>query len=198
MKKYSAILIGCATRCFLLAQCSTGLGPIDTTLTVYVNVQTKTNPDADTVYRAEWLPFYVYGDTTQYRLLSYENALAGRLSSRLDHGAVEQGIAAQVLDTTRVVFPNLNQKSVILWIVQPEFEVYAWRQIDLPDGLPTMGMRLFFRMWEEERSYIDNNKWHIELPPKAEKPEDPDPEDPDPEDPDLENPGDGEQDPQSE
>jgi hypothetical protein len=137
--------------CLFLAGCSTGWGPIDTTLTVNLSLQ-PTN--ADTLRVTDWLPFYYYGDTTQYRLDSYENALAGRLTP-LGGGASVSGIPAEVIGDTGVQFPHLSEKSVILWIVQPGAKMYAWRQLDLVDGGLPLSMALSFRAWEKA-GYVDH------------------------------------------
>jgi hypothetical protein len=167
MKKTIGIV--CLLAGLMLAGCSTKWGPVDTTVTVYVNVQTRQTPP-DTIYTADWLPFYAYGDTTRYELTSYENALAGTLTS-IGGGNTPPVEKGEVPDDKRVIFPNLAEKSVILWVVQPGTRMYAWRQVDLVDGLPDLNLRLFFRTWANAPAV--ENKWNIVFPPAPEVPEEP-------------------------
>ena len=163
---------------FSLARCSKGYGPVDLTFTVYVNLQTKSTPNADTLYTDNWIGFYYYTDTLQHKLLSYEDALAGKLTS-LNGETTVDGLMAEVFDTTRVQFRNMTGNAVLLWIVQPDSMVYAWRQLDLVDGLDSMETRLFFRTWRPN-DYLEN-RWNIVL--KEEQDEDTGEEDPGEEDP---------------
>lgn len=157
MKKIIGTLCTLSASLFLVC-CSTKMGPIDSTVTVRVNLQTQGTPDPDTIYMDNWKPFYHYGDTLQYRLASYEDALAGRLT-RLDDETTVQGEQGQVSDTTAVVFSNLNQSSAIVWIVQPDAKMYAWRQVDLVDGGLPLELKLFFRS-QHTSNYIEN-KWNV-------------------------------------
>jgi hypothetical protein len=157
-RNYSWIWVVCLVACFALARCSKGYTTINTTYTVYLSLQSKRAPDADTIYTENWKAYYHYGDTSQYRLHSYDDAEKGRLISIKDAVAV-QGTAAGALDNIGVQFRNLTQKSVILWIVQPDSMMYAWRQVELVDGLDEMSTRLVFRTWEP--GDYELNRWKI-------------------------------------
>ncbi len=146
-------------------RCGTDVGEIDTTVIVRVSVQTNTAP-RDTIYTADWDAFYFYADTIRYAAPTLEDVRAKRLRARSFSGdAIPAEITpdgtAEVLDTTRVRFNHLRQKAILV-IYRPDFESYAWRPVELVDGLPELWFTVPLKLWQTTTSYQEN-KWIVVL-----------------------------------
>lgn len=146
----------------LLTGCGTKPGPVDTTVTVKIHLQTVSSPKADTVYLNTWESFYFYADTIQYKAPTLEDVLQKRLVSRTEGGSPLAATGAgEMVDTTRVRFNHLTETAVLV-IYEPASKAYAWRQIELVDGLPNVSFSLFVRTWGTRTSYTEN-KWNVVL-----------------------------------
>ena len=157
--RYIGTCIVLAAAVLLLGRCSKGFGSIDTTLTVHTFLQTSASP-ADTLYTDDWIGYYFYADTNTYKVLSYEDARAGKLSLLTDpKNKLDYTGQASMLDTTRLQFLHLVQDPVVLVIVQPDSMIYAWRQLQLVDGLDQLALKLFFKT--HQTAVYEENKWQV-------------------------------------
>lgn len=162
MKKHLSFILLLAG--FALARCATDMGPVDTTVTVQVAVEAGVNQRDTTYYTSNWDAFYFYADTAFYAAPTWEDVKSKQLRTRDFEGntAVTKSApdgTAEVLDTTRVRFSHLRAKAVLV-IHQPEIKSYAWRQVDLVDGLPNLWLSTPIKIWGTRTSYTEN-KWTV-------------------------------------
>ena len=147
-----------------LGSCSTKMGPLDTTFTVVTQTQRVQGETAVGV--DGWIGYYLYSDSLTYTVDSFENALDGYFAP---HGGSGEGVSADgqaAVQDSIVVFPNLDQTPALMLLVHPDDSLYAWRQIDLVDGLPNMSTKLIFKAYQasgEEGKVITEtlNNWNV-------------------------------------
>ena len=156
--KYSRILLILILG-LSLVRCTTKVGPIDLTFTVYSYLQTKTTPDADTLYTDQWVGYYFEGaDSLTYKVASFEDAKAGRLHNIVSNSTYNYTAKAETSNAL-VEFQDIRATPVMMLIVLEEAQMYAWRQLNPVDGLDEMSARLFFRTWRTAE-YVESG-WRV-------------------------------------
>ncbi len=152
MKKYLIILLLAGLS---LTRCATNMGPIDTNVIIRTAIETGAANNRDTIFTANWDAFYFYADTLAYHSPTLADVLAKQLRARNVAGNSAPSVigaagTAEVPDTAHIRFNHLKEKAILV-VFQPDSMVYAWRPIELVDGLPDVYLDFYFQMWQKSR-----------------------------------------------
>lgn len=101
-------------------------------------------------------------DTAQWTVASYDDALAGILTSRTDPGQKISTPAAtaepyEKEGTEGWLYMHLGSESQLVLAVDPVDRLYAYTQQALGENLPELYVSLPFKPWKEGTSYKDGN-----------------------------------------
>ncbi len=174
MKKLVYILL-CVC---VLAACEDGEVSTNYVVTPYVQFVDKGHQMPEPDVRA----YGYYGDTTQWRVASYDDALIGLLTSRSDETVTKlpDFTADPDAEGKLTLGPFTRYEFMVLMCqTNPEavddVKMYAWRNAATVEDLPQLSVHVTFKPWRTTR-YKSEGKWLYvnEMPPA--EPEGPDPE----------------------
>ncbi len=119
------------------------------------------------------LAFAFYGDTAQYEVASYEDALEGIVTDRRS-GEKRSSEVSTTTDETGLAVLHLTSTPVILTVCDPETRLYAWRAAEVGASLDAIYVSLRFRPWREAKRYTEAkwlmvNQFYSPAPPKEEE-----------------------------
>ena len=126
-----------------------------------VAIYEQTEQEGPTPRAADILSYAYYVDTVDWRIASWEDALAGRITNKL---------TGEVLSTPDVLGDfnstadfqmsiELNQKISMVVAVDPELKVYAYRKYELPINLDRVNAKLYLSNWK--RSHTNSGWWVV-------------------------------------
>lgn len=103
-------------------------------------------------------------DTTLYTATSYEDALAGVLTSRRDPskqlGASLSSVPCTVEGYGQAqMMPAPDYQSLLLLVVNKQERLYGYTQLTLVENLPYLYISVQFQPWKEESFYKNGNWW---------------------------------------
>lgn len=118
------------------------------------------------------LAFAFYGDTAQYEVASYEDALNGIVTDRKS-GEKRTSEVSTTSDADGLAILHLTSTPVILTICDTENRLYAWRAAAVGAGLDNIYVSLRFRPWRETKRYTEAkwfmvNQFYTPRPPEGE------------------------------
>lgn len=118
------------------------------------------------------LAFAFYGDTAQYEVASYEDALNGVVTDRRS-GEKRTSEVSAVSGAEGLAILHLTSTPVILTVCDTENRLYAWRAAAVGAGLDEIYVSLRFRPWREAKRYTEAkwfmvNQFYEPQPPQGE------------------------------
>ena len=107
-----------------------------------------------------------YADTARWAVTSYDNAVAGILTSKYDGAPRQPDVVAEQDSIGRIVFPNLKKSPLIMILCDRQDSIYAWRQSEIMENLPQVIVKMTFQPWRTDTTYL-YAKWNMvnETPP---------------------------------
>lgn len=145
-----------------------------------VAVYNQTEADAEFVRARDIDAYAYYVDTTEWRVASYEDAVAGRITNKLTGEVLDAPDAigsfnsSQEFQTSIVLTEGLS----MIVTVNPELRLYAYRSYELPVNLPQVDTRLYMASWRPTHTssgwVVVNRFYEPETPEEPEEPENPD------------------------
>lgn len=147
-------------------------GEFSTTYNITARVQFENGGDSFLALNAK--AYVYYGDTTQWRVASWEDACEGIVTSKEDGTRLEPVFEAEPDNDYRMVMGPLAQEQIMLLVcyTQPAdvagAKMYAWRNARIIDDLPNVYVDLTFKPWREVRYYSEsrwamyNDRWIAE------------------------------------
>ncbi len=114
-----------------------------------------------------------YADTAQWAVANYADAENGILTSRTGGGTMNYALSAIQDDRSDLTLGRITQKPVIVVVCDKAGRIYAWRQIPMEPGIPSIEVKVYFRPWKTVSPYTEGG-WYMvnEFLPEPE----PDPE----------------------
>ena len=102
-----------------------------------------------------------YVDTTQWTVLSYEDALAARITNKTTGEVRTEPDVWGTFDSSAEfqVSLRLEQPVSMLVVVDPELKLYAYRQFDMPINIEQLLTRLTLSSWRASHSA---SGWQVE------------------------------------
>lgn len=135
-----------------------------------VAIYEQTEQDGPTPRAQDIFSYAYYVDTLDWRIASWEDALAGRITNKTT-GEVRS--APDVLgefnssDDFQVSI-EINQKLSMVVAVDPVLKVYAYRKYELPVNLDRVEAKLYLSSWKRNHT---NSGWWVVNPFYGIKPE---------------------------
>lgn len=150
----------------VLAACNAGSDKVDCLYDILPYFQDE---DKGPAYYAETaLAYGFYADTAQWAVLSYDDALAGVITSRTDGSKHSYDLSAgpdEMLAPTLRLGP-VTSTHLMLVVCFPDTYSYAYRQVPMTPGIGNISISITFRTWKTTAPYTDA-KWIImgQIPP---------------------------------
>ncbi len=109
------------------------------------------------------IAYSFYADTVHWRLASWDDAIAGRLTKRIATGMRSDTIYYDILTgqdatTHELVCGPLLDQPVIIVLCDREHKIYGWRQVPTAANMDETYVNVRFRPWKPEVRY-DEAKW---------------------------------------
>lgn len=128
-----------------------------------IAVYEQTEQNGKTPRVEEVFSYAYYVDTTQWRIASWEDAEAGRITNK------ETGEVRDMPDEIGEFMPGedfpvsifINKEISMLVVVNPAQKMYAYRKYTLPINLSKVDTKLYFSVWK--RSHMSSG-WQIMNP----------------------------------
>ena len=111
--------------------------------------QTEDNSPITIAQNIEAYAYYV--DTTDWRIASYEDAVARRITSKLSGKTLDEPDVVGTYDAESA-FPSsllLEQPTSMLVIVNHDLQMYAYRKYILPVNLAKVDTKLYMQRWRK-------------------------------------------------
>lgn len=108
------------------------------------------------------LSSYAYSvDTTEWTILSYEDAVAARITNKTTGQTLTEPDIRGTFDSAAPyqVSLRLEAPTSMLVVVNPELRLYAYRNYTLPVNLETVTTKLVFSSWRASHS---SSGWQVE------------------------------------
>lgn len=121
-----------------------------------------------------------YGDTTSWRVASWQDALIGKLTSKTDETQTRlPDFTAEPDEVGKLVLGPIVQKDFIVLVCHTDpdaaadVEMYAWRNAETTENLSLINVSMMFKPWRTETRWVES-RWAFisKYPPEA--PENPD------------------------
>ena len=159
-----SLLVGCA----LLHSCFKDV----VTYTDYnIAVYNQSVGDGEITPATELETYAYYVDTTEWSVLSYEDAVAHCITNKTTGEVLSTPDVVGTFDTLRP-FPaslRLEDEVSMLVVVNPTLRLYAYRKYELPVNLPSVDTKLYMASW---RNTHPSSGWLVKndfyTPPTAE------------------------------
>lgn len=156
MTRFLQILV-CAAALWTFIGCYETVR-VETMYTVRPYIQATSTDGLDVMdYNAYGWGFYA--DTAVYAVASYDDALEGIITSKVDGSKKSYDLIGDKVDQGQLEF-LLTSMPVMLVVVDPVEKLYAWRHAQIAANLPIMNVPVFFRPWKESSLYIDT-RWNM-------------------------------------
>ena len=109
--------------------------------------QTESNGEFLRSTDLETYAFYV--DTTEWKVASYEDALARRITNKTTGKTLTEPDAVATFDANEEYQATIRLEAEIsmLVTVNPTLKLYAYRKYELPINLPTVDTKLYMASW---------------------------------------------------
>ena len=109
----------------------------------------------------ELLSYAYYVDTTEWAVLSYDDALAGRITNKTTGEVLSQPDVWGTFDSAAEFQTTLHLEQPIsmLVVVDPELRLYAYRKYELPENLDQVLTRLTLSSWRASHAA---SGWQVE------------------------------------
>ena len=101
-----------------------------------------------------------YVDTTEWSVLSYEDALERRITNKTTGEVKSQPDVEGSFDAA-LAYPasiRLEQPISMMVLVNPALRLYAYRKYELPENLPSVDTKLYMASWRKSHS---SSGWFI-------------------------------------
>jgi hypothetical protein len=95
-----------------------------------------------------------YVDTTEWSVLSYEDALAHRITNKTTGEVLSTPDVVGTFDAS-LPYPasiRLEQPISMMVLVNPSLKLYAYRKYELPVNLPAVDTKLYMASWRMSHS----------------------------------------------
>ncbi len=102
----------------------------------------------------ELASYAYYVDTTEWSVLSYDDAVAGRITNKTTGEVLSTPDVAGTFDA-QLPYPvsmRLEQPISMLVVVNPTLRLYAYRKYELPENLPSVDTKLYMASWRATHS----------------------------------------------
>ena len=102
----------------------------------------------------ELASYAYYVDTTEWSVLSYEDAVARRITNKTTGEVLSTPDVEGTFDTL-LPYPvslRLEQPISMLVVVNPTLRLYAYRKYELPINLPSVDTKLYMASWRATHS----------------------------------------------
>ena len=110
--------------------------------------------DGEITPATELEPYAYYVDTTEWSVLSYEDAVARRITNKTTGEVLSQPDVEGTFDAT-LPYPaslRLEQPISMLVVVNPTLRLYAYRKYELPINLSSVDTKLYMASWRATHS----------------------------------------------
>ena len=101
-----------------------------------------------------------YVDTTEWSVLSYEDALAHRITNKTTGEVLSTPDVVGAFDAS-LPYPasiRLEQPISMMVLVNPSLKLYAYRKYELPVNLPAVDTKLYMASWRMSHS---SSGWRV-------------------------------------
>ena len=119
-----------------------------------IAIYEQTSTD-DPFTRATDVETYAFSvDTTEWSVLSYDDAVAGRITNKTTGEVLSTPDVAGTFDA-QLPYPvsmRLEQPISMLVVVNPTLRLYAYRKYELPENLPSVDTKLYMASWRATHS----------------------------------------------
>lgn len=114
--------------------------------------QTESNGEFLRSTDLETYAFYV--DTTEWKVASYEDALARRITNKTTGKTLTEPDAVATFDANEEYQATIRLEAEIsmLVTVNPTLKLYAYRKYPLPENLPSVDTKLYMASWRPSHS----------------------------------------------
>jgi len=153
-----------------------------------IAVYRQTSPDGDFLRVRDLDTYAYYVDTTEWRIASYDDAVAGRITNKLTGETRETPDVWGAFNSSGEYQCSLvlTEPLSMIVAVDTDAERYAYRSYELPVNLPQVYTKLYMAVWRPTHTssgWVVVNMFHV--PDSPENPDDPEtPDTPDtPDDP---------------
>lgn len=119
-----------------------------------IAVYDQTVADGEITPAAEVETYAYYVDTTEWSVLSYEDAVAHRITNKTTGEVLTTPDVQGTFDAS-LPYPasiRLEQPLSMLVLVNPTLRLYAYRQYELPENLPAVDTKLYMASWRGTHS----------------------------------------------
>ena len=106
--------------------------------------------------------YAIYGDTSQWSVLSYEDAAAGVFTSRYGSQTRNADLMAEQDSAGWLVFPSLQQLKMVMVVCDRADTIFAWRQSSIEENLPYLNVKMCFQPWQTDSTFL-YAKWNMVL-----------------------------------
>ncbi len=118
-----------------------------------------------------------YADASQWKVTSFENAMAGIISPQSGTGDLNYDIAGTLTADGKISIAGITRRRVMIVICDPESQCYAWRQATIDYNVPVVEDSFSFPLWAEGITvHYPATGWTAVGPPKPEPEPEPEPE----------------------
>ncbi len=126
-----------------------------------IAVQNQTTSNGALTPATELSSYAFYVDTTEWTILSYEDALAARITNKTTGQSLTEPDVRGSFDSAAPyqVSMRLEAPLSMLVVVNPELRLYAYRNYQLPVNLEQVDTKLIFSSWRASHS---SSGWQIE------------------------------------
>lgn len=114
-----------------------------------VAVYDQTDSDGDFARARDIDAYAYYVDTTEWRVASYEDAVAGRITNKLTGATLDSPDVLGAFNSSQEFQISLvltAERSMIV-VVNPGLKLYAYRSYELPVNLPQVDTKLYMAAW---------------------------------------------------
>lgn len=162
--------------CFLVS-CGKSEIRTDFIITPYVQLQENVVRELTPHVKA----YAYYGDTTYWKVMSWEDASNGILTSKSDETQTKSpDFTAEPDSRGRLVLGPVTQLKLMLLVCQTDpdavggVKMYAWRNAATLDDLPQVSVNLTFKPWRQDARKSEGRWLYVsEHPPVEPGPEPP-------------------------
>jgi hypothetical protein len=115
-----------------------------------ISIYTQPTKDKDFMRAQDIDSYAYYVDTTHWAILSYEDAVAGRITNKTTGEVKETPDVWGELNASDEYQVSLiiNRKTSMLVVVDPQMQIYAYRKYELPVNLPQVDTKLYLAGWK--------------------------------------------------
>lgn len=144
----------------------------------------QTTDKGDLALCVDAIGYGFYADTSEWTVTSYDNALAGVITSRTDAQTKQYDFKVEQNELGKLIIGPFTKRGAMVIVCDVTNRFYAWRYADIGEGLPEVVVPVRFLLWKPMISYEDTrwtvvNEFYVPAEPEPEPEPEPTP-DPDP------------------